>query len=123
MDTITQVHTNADSMGDNGGEQFASNGIVKGVDFGPAYSSPISQAKDCLAVSPGVNKFQVLRNLMENYPCSNCDSYFCDQAVSSLVVPEFSFEVHQSIILLKRVQGVDYLHSEEKNDSMVSRGS
>ena len=64
------------AWGDNGGEQFASNGIIKGVDFGPAYSSPISQAKDCLAVSPGVNKFQVLRNLMENYPCSDCDSYF-----------------------------------------------
>ena len=44
LDRFTQVHTSADRMGDNGDKQFASNGIVEGVDFGTTFSSPISQA-------------------------------------------------------------------------------
>ncbi|KAJ8442955.1 hypothetical protein Cgig2_019528 [Carnegiea gigantea] len=50
-------------------------------------------AKDDLAILLGVNKFQVLRDLMENYLASDIDSSFCDQPVSSSVVPETSFEV------------------------------
>jgi len=56
LDRFTQVHTSVDTTGDNGDKQFASNGVgligvVKGVDFGTTFSSLISHAKNCLALS------------------------------------------------------------------------
>jgi len=52
-----------------------------------------------------------LRDLMENYPSSDCDSSFCDQAVSPSVAPEYSFEV---VTPFHCSPQDDYLHSKEK---------
>ena len=41
----------------------------------------------CLSVSPEMNKFQVLRDLRENYPCSDCELSLCNEEVSLSVVP------------------------------------
>jgi len=92
--SFTQVHTSADSMGDNGDNRekhFVTNGIVKVVDFGTTCSSRIALDKDILDGPLGVNKFQVLRELMENYPCLDCDLFFGDQAVYPSVVPKSPF--------------------------------
>ena len=65
--------TSVDSMRDNGQKHFVTNGIVNGTNFGTTFSSLISHAKDSLDESYGVNKFQVLREPIENYLCSHCD--------------------------------------------------
>jgi len=43
---------------------------------------------DCVSVSPGLNNFQVLRDLRETYPCSDCELTSCNQDGSTTVVPE-----------------------------------
>ena len=48
---------------------------------------------DCVIVSPRLNKFQVLRDLRENYPCSDCELSSCTQDVSMSVLSESPFKV------------------------------
>jgi len=56
----------------------------RGVDGDKQHES--NSSANCVIVSPGLNKFQVLRDLRENYPCSELSS--CNQDVSTSVVPE-----------------------------------
>jgi len=48
--------------------------------------------------SPVSNKFQVLRDLKENYPCSDVELSCCDQPLYASVVPESSLEVGSPIL-------------------------
>jgi len=56
-------------------------------------SSPRSHDEDCLIVSPVLNHFQVLKDLRENYPCSDGELSCCDQPLSPSMVPESSLEM------------------------------
>ena len=44
----------------------------------------LNSSVDSLIVSPEMNKFQVLRDLRENYPCSDCELSFYDGSASLL---------------------------------------
>ena len=37
-----------------------------------------NSSANCVSVSPGLNNFQVLRNLRETYPCSDCELTSCN---------------------------------------------
>jgi len=74
-DSCTQVHFSDGTRGVDGNTQLVSNSSI-----------------DRLIVSQGMSKFQMLRNLRENYPCSDCQLSFCHQAVSPSAVPESSLE-------------------------------
>jgi len=102
-------------MRDNREKHFATNGILNGINIGTTFSSPISHAKDSLDESHSVNKFQVFRELIENYLCSDCDLSFNNHTVSPSVVPESSLGGDTThFFSSKDSEGVDCLYSEEK---------
>jgi len=51
---------------------------------------------DCVIVSPRLNKFQVLRDLRETYPCSDCELSSCNHDASTFVVLESPSKVMTS---------------------------
>jgi len=38
----------------------------------------LNSSADCVIVSPGLNKFQVLRDLKGTYPCLDCEVSSCN---------------------------------------------
>jgi len=48
----------------------------------------LNSSVDWVIVSPGLNKFQVLRDLRENYPCSDYELSSCNQDVATSIVRE-----------------------------------
>ena len=91
--SCAQVKTSADTRGEYRARQAESNSIANGADLRTTLSSPRSRDQDCLIVSPIFNKFQVLRDLKENYPCSDGELPCCDQPMSPSVVTESSLEM------------------------------
>ena len=67
-----------DTRGEDGGRQVKSNSWANGGDLRTTLSSLRSHVEDCLIASPISNKFQVLRDLRENYPCSDGELSCCD---------------------------------------------
>ena len=59
---------------------------ARGVDGDKQNDSNISD--DCVSVSPDLNNFQVLRDLRETYPYSDCELSSCNQDGSTTVVLE-----------------------------------
>ena len=93
-----QGHFGADSRVEDGGRQFQSSSGVNGAVLRTSLSSQRSLDKDCVFASPVSNKFQVLRDLKENYLCSDGELSCCDQPLYASVVPESSLEVGSPVL-------------------------
>ena len=121
--SCAQVQISADARGDDGGWQVDSNSCANVTDMRTSLSSLRLHDEDCLIASPVLNKFQVLRDLRENYPCSDGELSCCDQPLSPSVVPVlFRDGDTYYFFLSKESQGVICVHSKEKAWERFSGG-
>ena len=93
-----QGHFGSDSRVEDGGRLVQPSNRVNGAILRTSLSSQRSLDEDCVFASPVSNKFQVLRDLKENYLCSDGELSCCDQPLFASVVPESSLEVGSPIL-------------------------